>query len=167
MFCWGGSYVAAGLSPRGTEIAWAETEEAAVKSELGWSWLWWTVWDSNSGLKFRSASLWSVPKAYWFFTLTLWMDSCSVRWYSWNFSASPPHTTAGLPLSWQTEDTFPDTSTNQRMITVSPQHTPAPAACSPYSVTLNINCLSWFSNPLPACSPLNYNLKFCVGESKY
>lgn len=55
---------------RGTEIAWAETEEAAVKSELGWSWLWWTVWRQQQQPEIH-IRVWSVPKAYWFFTLTL------------------------------------------------------------------------------------------------
>lgn len=35
---------------RGTEIAWAETEEVVVKSELGWSLLWWAAWRQKQGI---------------------------------------------------------------------------------------------------------------------
>lgn len=57
---------------RGTEIAWAETEEAAVKSELGWSWLWWTVWRQQQRPEIR-IHIWSVPD--WHSLLILYLTA--------------------------------------------------------------------------------------------
>lgn len=116
---------------RGTKIARAETEEGAVKSDLGWSRLPWTGWREHQRASIR-IHMWSAPKVCCFFTLTPQMDSCSIHQYTENFSARHPRMTTGLLLPHQMEANFSDASANQRGCELSLLTAPG----SPFSITL-------------------------------